>query len=445
MDAALGVRRTYAIFANLIATCVALGLMSTAMSTALAPMTADLGVDVSCGQWVTSGYALALAMVMPLTAFLVTRFPSKPLYLTAVGAYAVASACCALAPSFALLMVARVVQACMNGVIANLTQVSILSLFEPGARGRTMGWFGLSQGAAVVMGPTVGGLLVDVLGWRAVFAGVAVLCLASFAAACATLRNLLPTSDKPFDPLSFVLSVVGFGGLTLGLGNAVSCGASPLVLGSLAAGLAAAVLFVRRQLSLVDPFLKVQLLRVPAYGLAVACSAVLYACAIGSSAVLPLQVQLGLGQPAAAAGLVVLPGAVALALVNPLSGRAFDRFGMGPLCVAGAAMLVLANAACCLPAVYGSAGLLCVANVVRCVGVGMLQMPLVTWANSVIRPEDMPHGSALLTALRNVAGALGVAVLVAAFQLAGPVAAFGTMAGISVCLLLPVLTSAKGR
>ena len=253
-------------------------MMSTAMNTTLAPLVGDLGVSVALGQWVTSGYALALAVVMPLTAYLVTRFSSRSLYLFAVGSYALASLCCAAAPSFALLMAGRVAQACMNGVIANLTQVSILSLFGPGSRGKAMGWFGLSQGAAVVEGPVLGGFLADAFGWRAVFFGVALICAASFSAAQLTLVNLLPVRNRPFDVVSFILSVLAFGGLSLGLGSVVSSGLSPLVLGALLVGAGGTGLFAARQLASAEPFLDVRLLGMPVFSLATGCSAALYAC-----------------------------------------------------------------------------------------------------------------------------------------------------------------------
>lgn len=432
-------RRRNAVFANLIATCVGLALMSTAMNTTLAPLTRDLGVSVALGQWVTSGYALALAVVMPLTAFLVTRFRSRHLYLGAVGAYALASLCCAVASGFGVLMVGRVLQACMNGIIANLTQVSILTLFPTEERGRAMGWFGLSQGAAVVLGPTVGGLLADAFGWRGVFVAVALICALSFAAALMTMKNLLSVKRISFDLPSFILSVVSFGGLTLGLGLVVSAGFTAVVVTLLVLGAAGGVLFVRRQLSQEQPFLKVGLLGTPVFGLATACSAALYACSMGSAAVLPLQVQMGLGQSAAFAGLAVMPGAIALALVNPLSGSAFDRFGIVPLCAFGGICVLVANLATCLSWAQESVVLLAALNVVRCLGFGALQMPLATWANSSIAQADMPHGSALLTSLRNAVGALGVAVATSLFQIAGCTAAFAVMAVVSVVVFLPVI------
>lgn len=445
----LSPKRRNVIFLNLMITCVAAALMSTGTSTALAPIVADLGVEVSLAQWVTSGYSLAFAVVMPLTAFIVTRFPSKPLYLISVSLYAAASFVCAFAPGFACLMAGRVTQACANGIISNLTQVSILTLYDEGSRGKAMGWFGLSQGAAVVLGPTVGGLLIDTIGWRAIFVGVALLCLLSAVMGFFVLRNLLQTALKPFDPLSFALSVVAFGGITLGLGNVVSHGFAPWVVASMASGTAAGVFFALRQLGQAEPFLKVQLFGNVSFRKAVIASMLLYACMLGPNALLPLYVQMSMGQPAVSAGLVILPGAVAMAAVSPVMGRLYDKHGIRILCFASAACLMLANAGTCLPFANESLVGLALLNVIRCLGVGAVQMPLTTWANSVLDSADMPHGTALLTSLRNVAGALAVALLVGVFEAFGSDAvglawAFGIMTVLPVLMALCVLrTKAK--
>ena len=316
------------IFVTLVTTCVALALLSTALNTALPPLMADLGVSAGVGQWAVSGYACAMAVATPLTAFLSTRFPTRPLYLCALGLFLAGTFASALAPVFGVLMVGRVVQACANALIANVTQVSIMSMFPKSERGRAMGWFGLATSAAPIAAPALGGIVVDLAGWRWVFGCVGLICCVSFAAALVVMRNVLQTAPKPFDPVSFVLSLMAFGGLTIGLGNVVALGlTSPVVWGALAFGLVTAVFFVRRQLASSHPFLKVQIMAVRDFRVAVAASVLLYAVMMGAAAVLPLHIQGALGQSATLSGLVVLPGAACTAAVSPVAGRLFDRFG----------------------------------------------------------------------------------------------------------------------
>ncbi len=434
--------RRRAVFCNLALTCVVLAILSSATATALQPLMLDFGVDASAAGWVTSGYTLALAVTMPLTAYLVTRFAARPLYIAAVGLYLASLVGCACAPAFVALMAARVVGAAANALIASMTQVSIMSIFPKERRGSAMGWFGLSQGAAVVLGPVVGGLAIDALGWRALFWGGAALCLVSLVWSVACMRVELQTAPRTLDVASFALSVAAFGGVTLGLGNVASCGvASAPVLAPLGVGLAAAALFVPRQLRGEQPFLKLALLRVPVFARAVLMSMALYMVTMGSSAVLPLYVQGCLGKGALEAGLVVMPGALAMAAVAPFAGKLFDRRGIAPLAAVAGGALVLSNLGMLLVGDQTPLWVPAALNVLRCLAAGCIQMPIVTWGNNAVGNADLPHASALLTSLRNVAGALGVSVFVGVMAWAGGSAgvsaAYLGMAAVSVAI--PVL------
>lgn len=434
------------IFVTLVTTCVALALLSTALNTALPPLMGDLGVSAGVGQWAVSGYACAMAVATPLTAFLSTRFPTRPLYLCALGLFLAGTFASALAPVFGVLMVGRVVQACANALIANVTQVSIMSMFPKSERGRAMGWFGLATSAAPIAAPALGGIVVDLAGWRWVFGCVGLICCVSFAAALVVMRNVLQTAPKPFDPVSFVLSLMAFGGLTIGLGNVVALGlASPVVWGALAFGLVTAVFFVRRQLASSQPFLKVQIMAVRDFRVAVAASVLLYAVMMGAAAVIPLHIQGALGQSATLSGLVVLPGAACTAAVSPVAGRLFDRFGVRALLLVGGVLSAVSCALMCLPALAASLPALCVLNALRCTAVGMLTMPLMTWGNGAVPSMDMPHASALLTSLRNLAGALGVAIFVGVFAVFGLMPCFVALAVASALISLCALGAAALR
>ncbi len=427
------------VFANLILTCFALALLSTALNTALPQLTADLGVSADRGQLVVSGYALILAVFMPLSAFLVTRFPTKPLYCLAVGLFAASVATSALAPGFWPLMAARLVQACANALVSNLTQVSILSLFPEGQRGRRMGWFGFTQGAAPVIAPAFGGFVTDAFGWRAVFWFVFALALASFVLAVAAMGNILDSHPKSFDVPSFVLSAFAVGGISLGLGGLVSLqahGATPAA--ELAIGFAAAAAFTLRQGKLPEPFLKIQLLGRPHYRTAVIASMAAYFVSMGSSVVFPLHLQTTLGLSASASAAAVLPGAVCMALISPVAGKVLDKHGIRLLAIASVVAFVSGCAGLCAIGASDAPIALAGLYALVCCAFSIVQMPLVTWGNSYLEQADMPHGLALLTLARNVAGSLGVAVCVALMQEAGLAAAYACMAAASLLILLPV-------
>ena len=433
------------LFANLCVTCVLLALLATALNTALPAIGLGLGVDDATVQWLVSGYALALAVFMPATGYLVSRFKVRPLYLFAVALFCLCSAACALSTSFLLIMLARVGQAAANALVSNLTQVTIMSLFPKEQRGARMGWFGLSVGFAPVVAPALGGLVVDALGWRALFGIVCCAGLLCLFAASFLMHANIAQGTRGFDLPSFGLSMLVFGGLAIGLGQLSSNGLlDPVALLALFLGIGAAFVFVPRQLRASDPFLNLRLLECGNIARAVLASSVLYALMMGGAAVLPLYLQGDIGFSASAAGFAVLPAALLMALVNPWAGKLFDKRGM-PLIAAGSAVLLVSgNLLMCVPGLNMSYAWAVFCTVLRYVGIGLVQMPLVTWGNNSVPDEDMPQVTAMLTAFRNLGGALGVALFVGILDSAGPEFAFAAMGALSFSLFL-LVKSANAR
>lgn len=136
------------IFINILISCIASSMLATALTTALPPIMEDLQISVTTGQWLTSGYSLAMGIMMPLTAFLITRFPTKNLYLAGMGLFIVGLAVCVIAPGFYVMMCGRILQACGNGILTSMAQVILLTIYPIEKKGTVMGWYGLSVGAA---------------------------------------------------------------------------------------------------------------------------------------------------------------------------------------------------------------------------------------------------------------------------------------------------------
>ncbi|MGN1115589.1 MAG: MDR family MFS transporter [Candidatus Ornithomonoglobus sp.] len=406
-------RKRTLIFFNIVFACVATSMLATALTTALPDMIRDFNISVTTGQWLTSGYSLAMGIMMPLTAFLINRFPTRKLYLTAIIGFIVGLLLCIIAPNFAVLMCGRVLQACGNGILMSLAQVIILTIYPEEEKGTAMGWYGLSAGAAPVIAPTLAGLLVDSYGWKMIFYAATAVMVISLVYAVFTIDDVLDTRKKKFDVLSFVISALAFGGITLGIGNlGVYPFVSVQVLLLLAIGVAAAVIFVYRQLHMTDPFLELRILANKEYALSVIGSMLLYLVMMGSSVILPLYVQSIMGYSATTSGLVTLPGSLVMAVISPFAGKIYDKVGMKVLFVTGAVCMLLSNIGMVfinmntpiwLPAVY---------NAVRCVSIGCLMMPIVTWGTSVIMKKSTAHATALLTSLRTISGAIGSAMFV---------------------------------
>ena len=404
-------RKRTMIFINIVISCIATSMLSTALTTALPSIINDLDVSVATGQWLTSGYSLAMGIMMPLTAFLITRFPARRLYLSGLLIFILGLLLCAAAPSFPLMMAARILQACGNGILTSMAQVILLTIYPPQKRGSVMGWYGLSIGAAPVIAPTLAGMVVDAVGWKAIFYIAAVIVTVSFVWAFFVFENVLDVSGKKFDIISFILSALGFGGVTLGVGNVSSYDfVSPQVLLTLAVGIGALILFVLRQLRLDQPFLELRILQNRQYALSVAGSMLLYLVMMGGSMIMPLYAQSILGRSATFSGLMVLPGSLVMALISPFAGKIYDKIGMRMLCITGAVLMILSSLGMVFIKTESSVWLAAGYNTVRCAAIGCLMMPLVTWGTASIGKEFTAHGTALLTSLRTIAGAIGTAV-----------------------------------
>lgn len=432
------------IFISLVVSCIAATIMSTALTTALPAILKELNISTATGQWITSGYSLVMAIILPLSAFLINRISTKKLYLFSLGIFLLGVVIAVFAGNFSVLMAARVLQAIGNGILTAVAQVVLLCIYPVEKRGSIMGWYGLSISAAPVLVPTLAGFIVDSVGWRAIFAVTAVVITLSTIFALLVFDNVLEISGQTFDTLSFILSSITFAGLTLGIGNYTTAAFFSWQVGGLILlGLIAAVIFTHRQLYLETPFLNVRVFASQDFTVSVLASILLYMVMMGSSVIMPIYVQILLGKSATISSLIVLSGSLAMAAASPFAGQLFDKLGMRPLILVGSICLILSNlgmftlsAATPLwfPAFY---------NAVRSISIGCLMMPLVTWGTNSISSQTTADGTALLTSLRTVGGVVGSAVFVGLMSsLAADSSLAGQLQGLNLTFLIMAIVSA---
>lgn len=410
---ALNSKKRTMIFICLVVSGIASSMLSTAMTTALPNVVEYFGISTSVGQWITSGYSLAMGMIMPLTAFLITRFPTKKLYLVGIGGFILGLLVSIFAGNFGIMMAGRILQACGNGVLMTAAQVIILTVYPVDKKGTMMGTYGLATTAAPIVAPTIAGLMIDAFGWKSIFYVALVILAVSFVISCFVFEDVLELQDKKFDVVSFVESIVGFGGITLGIGNISSFGlisvegGLPLIIGAVVCAL-----FILRQCGLEKPFLDVKILANRNYAVSVIASMVLYLVMMGSSVMMPLYVQSVMGYSAVVSGLVTLPGSLATAVVSPFAGNLYDRIGIKKIFVAGSAALIISNVGMYFLTMNTPLWTAAALNVIRNISIGSLMMPLLTWGTSNVHPQKVADASSLLTSLRTIAGSIGSAVFV---------------------------------
>lgn len=254
-------RQQTTMIAVLLAGAFLVVLNQTLLTPALPTIMSHLNVNATTVQWLTSGYALVEAVIIPLNAYLIGRFSTRKLFIGGMLLFAAGSALCASAPSFPFLLLGRVMQACATGVVMPMVFALILLIFPRENRGVGMGLVGLIISFAPAMGPSVSGVLVDSIGWRAQFVLVVCLVLCVVVAALLALKKFEGFDRTTFDGLSVVLIAAGMVCLLYGISTSTSSPTPILPIVLIVVGLAVIVLFFRRQVKLENPILQVQVLR----------------------------------------------------------------------------------------------------------------------------------------------------------------------------------------
>ncbi len=387
-------------------------LNQTLLTPALPTIMGNLQVSATTVQWLTSGYALVEAVIIPLNAYLIGRFSTRKLFIGGMILFAAGTALCALAPSFIFLLLGRVLQACATGVVMPMVFALILLIFPRENRGVGMGLVGLIISFAPAMGPSVSGLLVDSIGWRALFVLVVCLAVCVVIAAVAALKKFEGFERTTFDVLSVVLIAVGMVCLLYGISISTSSTtiAVPLVL--IVVGAAVIALFFRRQLKLDNPILDVSVLKHREFLIITIIILFLEGTLIGGSVLFPLYIQNALLASATVSGLIMLPGALLGAFFGLLSGKLFDKYGVRSIALTGAIVLLAGGISYVLLGDATSLIVACIAYTIVCLGIQALITPLNTWGLNALPNTDLPHGNAIISTIEQIGSSLGTAFVV---------------------------------
>lgn len=387
-------------------------LNQTLLSPALPAIMADTQVDATTVQWLTSAYSLVEAVVIPLSAYLIGRFPTKKLFIFGMSIFAIGSFLAAIAPVFAVLLLGRMCQAVATGIAMPMVFTVILLIFPREKRGSAMGIVSLAIGFAPAIGPSISGLLVDSVGWRALFLLVCALAVVIVLFAIFLLESYGEFEPTSFDKPSVVLCSLGLLSLLYGLSSITSAEVIALPLALIVVGVILLIFFVRRQLKLEVPLLKVSILKTRNYALTVGIVAGLQAALVGTGVLLPIYLQNLLGISALETGIIMLPGAVIGAILGYFAGRWFDKFGPRKVIIPCAFILLLGG--CGLIAFSLDTPIPFIIAVYTCLSVGITGTitPINTWGINSLDNSVIQHANALSNTLNQVGASLGTAILV---------------------------------
>lgn len=387
-------------------------LNQTLLSPALPAIMADTQVDATTVQWLASAYSLVEAVVIPLSAYLIGRFPTKKLFIFGMSIFAIGSFLAAIAPIFAVLLLGRMCQAVATGIAMPMVFTVILLIFPREKRGSAMGIVSLAIGFAPAIGPSISGLLVDSVGWRALFLLVCALAIVIVLFAIFLLESYGEFEPTSFDKPSVVLCSLGLLSLLYGLSSITSAEVIALPLALIVVGVILLIFFVRRQLKLEVPLLKVSILKTRNYALTVGIVAGLQAALVGTGVLLPIYLQNLLGISALETGIIMLPGAVIGAILGYFAGRWFDKFGPRKVIIPCAFILLLGG--CGLIAFSLDTPIPFIIAVYTCLSVGITGTitPINTWGINSLDNSVIQHANALSNTLNQVGASLGTAILV---------------------------------
>lgn len=433
-------RRNNKVIWLLVASTFVVFLNETTMGVALRPIMESLHVDERAGQWLTTAFLLTMAVVIPITGYLLQRFNTRPIYIAAMSLFTVGTTIAFLAPSFEVLLAARVVQASGTAIMMPLLMTTLMTLVPPHHRGKMMGNVSIVMSVAPAIGPTFSGLMLNSFGWRGIFGVMLPIGLAMLAYGMRKVENVSTPTKVPLDVLSVVLSAIGFGGLIYGLsavGSKSTGAVNPAIVGLIGGGIAL-VLFVLRQLQLQrrdQALLDLRTFRFPQFTISLGMMLVMMASLFGVIIVLPLFMLGVLELDPVTAGLLLLPGGILMGVIAPFVGRLFDRFGPRPLLVPGTLLVSAVLWTLTIVDEDTSIWFLLAAHMVMSFGLALIFTPLFTSALGAVTPRFYSHASAMLSTLQQLAGAAGTALFITVLAsqtaqlLAGGAAADAAAAG----------------
>lgn len=364
-------------------------------------------------QWLTTGFTLVNAIMIPVTAFLIEKYPLKRLFYVAMGTFLLGSLLCGIAPSFIVLLLSRLVQAAGAGILQPLVMTVLLRTYPVERRGSAMGMFGLVIACAPAIGPTSAGFVIDNFGWRLLFYIISVLVVVVITVSHFALPNEGAVDhSKKLDFLSVVLSSSGFGGLLFGLSDLGAAGINVAGIIGLLVGVIALIAFFRRQMVLETPMLEVRVLSNKRFLVSTIIVMLIQGCLMAGTVLMPIYMQNDLGLSATHSGLVMFPAAVVMGIMSPISGKLFDKHGPRFLALTGLVLITVTTFSLGFLTAHTALYMITCVYTARMVGLALVNMPVNTWGMNALPHELISHASSMNNTLRQVGGSLGTAIFV---------------------------------
>lgn len=386
-----------------------MSISQSALSTAYPAFMRSFNLPAGTVAWLTTGFMLVMSLMIPVSPWLLNNVGFKKLFQAIILCFAVGTALCVWAPTFAILMTGRLLEALAVGIIFPSFQTVLLTITPKEQRGSTLGVAGLVMGSALAVGPIISGVLLTWWPWQALFILFLVVSLIVLGASFITIRDVMPRIESQLDWLSVVLAA-SFPVLLYILTEATHSGMSMRLWLLLIVALIAGVWFVRRQLRLNSPLVQLRVFATPRFTQAVALTGLSYIALIVTTIVMPLYFQTVLHVSPLVSGLSLVPAAVGLSLLNPRAGKMLDAMGPRRVVLIGMCLITIGFTFMAVLVGHLNLFLAIIGAMLTEAGNAFVMMPAVTAGANALPKDLISDGTAVTTAVRQLVGAAGVAV-----------------------------------
>ncbi|CAM3878639.1 DHA2 family efflux MFS transporter permease subunit [Bacillus albus] len=405
-------------------------LNQTIINVALPPLMNEFNVSTSTAQWLITGFMLVNGILVPISAFLVSRFTYRKLFVAAMLFFTVGSIICAISGNFTMMMTGRVIQAVGAGILMPVGMNIFMTLFPPHKRGAAMGLLGVAMILAPAIGPTVTGWVIENYSWNLMFYAMFIIGLIITFLSLKFFTLAQPVSKTKLDIFGVVSSSIGLGSLLYGFSEAGNNSwTSAEVIISLVIGVIGLALFIWRELTTDNKMLDLQVFKYPVFTFTLVINAIVTMALFGGMLLLPVYLQNIRGFTPIESGLLLLPGSLIMGIMGPIAGKLFDKYGIRPLAIVGLAITTFATYEFTTLSMDTPYSVIMMDYIIRSIGMSFIMMPIMTAGMNALPMKLISHGTATQNTSRQVAGSIGTAILITLMtqQTTAHVADYGNM------------------
>ncbi len=405
-------------------------LNQTIINVALPPLMNEFNVSTSTAQWLITGFMLVNGILVPISAFLVSRFTYRKLFVAAMLFFTVGSIICATSGNFTMMMTGRVIQAVGAGILMPVGMNIFMTLFPPHKRGAAMGLLGVAMILAPAIGPTVTGWVIENYSWNLMFYAMFIIGLIITFLSLKFFTLAQPVSKTKLDIFGVVSSSIGLGSLLYGFSEAGNNSwTSAEVVISLIIGVIGLALFIWRELTTDNKMLDLQVFKYPVFTFTLVINAIVTMALFGGMLLLPVYLQNIRGFTPIESGLLLLPGSLIMGIMGPVAGKLFDKYGIRPLAIIGLAITTYATYEFTKLSMDTPYSVIMTDYIIRSIGMSFIMMPIMTAGMNALPMKLISHGTATQNTSRQVAGSIGTAILITLMtqQTTAHVADYGNM------------------